>query len=383
MTATRLVIHGARKLDASGVVDDFWLRASGVGILATGTGDGWRAGDGADATVVDAQGAWLTPGFIDLHGHGGGGYDYEHGADGIRRALAVHRARGTTRSVLSVVTGTIEHLEAALAAIADLHDPLVLGSHLEGPFLSSGHRGAHREELLLRPQWSVASRLIAAAAGTLRQMTVAPELPGAMALIERLTEEGITVAIGHTGADALVAQGAFDRGASILTHAFNGMPGLSHRAPGPVGAAIADERVTLELVLDGVHVDPLVASVLFRSAPRRVALITDAMAAAGAADGAYLLGGRPVTVDGGVARIAGGGSIAGSTLTQDAALRGALELGLDPVDAVAALTRVPAAALGLQGTLGALAPGFAADAVLLDRTFRVQRVWADGIDVGG
>ena len=190
---------------------------------------------------------------------------------------------------------------------------------------------------------------------------------------------GVAVAVGHTAADYAQTMEAFEAGASILTHAYNGMDGVHHRAPGPVAAATRTPGVTLEVINDGVHVHPEVVRMLFAAAPGRVALITDAMAAAGAEDGDYLLGSLAVEVRDGVARLAEGGSIAGSTLTLDDALRRAVqEVGLPVEDAVLALTQTPATAIGRGDELGRLAQGYAADAVLLDDDFRVLQVFTDG-----
>lgn len=370
------LLHGARKLDAAGQVDDFWMLVDGPDIVATGSGPGPDA-----ATSIDAGGKWLVPGFIDLHGHGGGGHAYDDGAPQIRAALETHRAHGTTRSVISLVAAPLDSLEASLATIADLaaDDPLILGSHLEGPFLAAGQRGAHNARFLLEPRPEEVERLIGAARGTLRQLTIAPELPGALEAVDVLVAAGVAVAVGHTTADQACAREAFDRGARILTHAFNAMPGIHHRAPGPVVAAFDDERVTLELILDGKHVHPSVVHLAFTAAPGRIALVTDAMAAAGSSDGDYTLGTLTVTVRDGLAMLRGTTTIAGSTLTQDSALRQAMrDVRVAPADAIAALTRTPARALGLDHRLGMLAPGYAADAVLLDHEWRVEQVWADG-----
>ncbi|MFZ2964206.1 MAG: N-acetylglucosamine-6-phosphate deacetylase [Rhodoglobus sp.] len=370
------LLHGARKLDAAGQVDDFWMLVDGPDIVATGSGPGPDA-----ATSIDAGGKWLVPGFIDLHGHGGGGHAYDDGAPQIRAALETHRAHGTTRSVISLVAAPLDSLEASLATIADLaaDDPLILGSHLEGPFLAAEQRGAHNAQFLLEPQPEEVERLIGAARGTLRQLTIAPELPGALEAVDALVAAGVVVAVGHTTADQACAREAFDRGARILTHAFNAMPGIHHRAPGPVVAAFDDERVTLELILDGKHVHPSVVHLAFTAAPGRIALVTDAMAAAGSSDGDYTLGTLTVTVRDGLAMLRGTTTIAGSTLTQDSALRQAMrDVRVAPADAIAALTRTPARALGLDHRLGMLAPGYAADAVLLDHEWRVEQVWADG-----
>lgn len=386
-----VIVHGARKCDVDGEADGFWVVFDGDRITATGDGTGWAAHAGRGADVVDAAGAVLTPGFIDLHAHGGGGFSFDDAASGdgsadaVGRALAAHRAHGTTRSVLSLVANPVAALERSLAAIADLaeRDPLVLGSHLEGPFLAPGRRGAHNPDFLISPSPSVTGRLAAAARGTLRQVTIAPELPGALDATTALAEAGVVVAVGHTEADEELAQAAFDRGARLLTHAFNAMPGIGHRNPGPVVAAIRDERVTAELILDAVHVHPDVARLLIDAAAGRVALITDAMAAAGSADGTYRLGSLDVAVVDGVARLAGPdgatGAIAGSTLTQDQALRVATRrCGMSLRAAVTALTWVPARVLGIDHRLGRLAPGYAADAVLLNGACEVRAAWGAG-----
>lgn len=373
---TTLFAH-ARKLDAAGQVDDFWMLVDGDTIVSTGSGEG----PSADETV-DLDGAWLTPGFLDLHSHGAGGFSYDDGADAIASALAVHRAHGTTRSVISLVANPIGALEASLSTIAELTtiDPLILGSHLEGPYLSAERSGAHNPEFLRDPQPAELDRLLDAARGTLRQITIAPELPNALELIEILVENGVVVAVGHSEADFALTRQAFDLGARMLTHAFNAMPGIGHRAPGPVIAAFEDSRVTLELILDGEHVHPDVAGLAFRSAPGRIALITDAMAAAGSSDGDYPLGSLTVEVRDGLAHLAGTDTLAGSTLTQDRALRLAIEqVGVAPTDAVTALTLTPARVLGLDARHGLLAAGFAADAVQLDSRWQVEHVWANGL----
>ncbi|MHC5797607.1 N-acetylglucosamine-6-phosphate deacetylase [Lacisediminihabitans sp. FW035] len=371
------LFHSARKLDADGQVDDFWMLVRGDTIESVGSG---RQHPEADAKV-DVGGRWFVPGFVDLHSHGGGGHSFDNGGEEISAALDAHRAHGTTRSVISLVANPVAQLRESLGVIAELaaSDPLVLGSHLEGPFLSSDRRGAHNPQFLLDPlPWAV-DELLGAARGTLRQITIAPEREGALEAIDVLVEVGVTVAVGHTDAGYDLTREAFDRGARLLTHVFNAMPPIHHRAPGPIIAAFEDERVTIELILDGLHVHPDVAALVFSSAPGRVALITDAMAAAASKDGDYRLGSLNVTVRDGLAVLSGTSTIAGSTLTQDAALRCAIEsAGVSPRDAVAALTTTPAKALGYGDRFGYLAPGFAADAVLLGHDWRVTEVWAAG-----
>lgn len=375
------VIHSARLVDAGTIVDDAWVAFADGAVLRTGTGDEWRAlPPGASGDALDAAGGYLTPGFVDIHGHGGGGGSFDDGVEAIRVARAIHLAHGTTRAVLSLVTASIDDLAARVAVIADLaaHDETILGSHLEGPFLDVAHKGAHTESLLRAPDAASVDRLLAAGRGTIRQVTLAPELPGGLDATARFVAGGVAVAVGHTNATEAEARAAFDAGATLLTHAFNAMPGIHHRAPGPIVAAMRDERVILELIADGVHVHPDVIALAFAGAPGRIALITDAMAAAGAADGRYELGGLAVTVTDGTARLDANGAIAGSTLTQDAALRTAVAAGVPLPAAVAALTAVPARAVGVAGRYGALDPGAAADAVLLDEGLRVRGVWAGG-----
>lgn len=370
------LMHGARLVDAHGERDGGWLLFDGDTIAAAGTG----AGPDAEERV-DVGGAIVVPGFVELHSHGGGGHGHDDGPEAMRAGLAAHREHGTTRSLVSLVSNPVDRLARSLAEVADLadSDPLVLGSHLEGPFLAAPRRGAHAPEFLRAPAPADVEILLRAARGTLRQITIAPELPGALDAIDRLVAAGVVVAIGHTEADYASTRAAIDRGARLLTHAFNAMRGIHHREPGPVVAAFDDERVVLELVLDGVHVHPSVVGMAFRAAPRRVALVTDAMSAAAGCDGHYRLGSLEVAVRDGVATIDGTSTIAGSTLTQDAALRIAVtRAGVPLVDAVAALTLTPARVLGLDDRLGLLAPGFAADAVVLDEQLEVTEVWAAG-----
>ncbi|WP_235825132.1 N-acetylglucosamine-6-phosphate deacetylase [Agromyces badenianii] len=381
MSTAPVIIHSALLVSGTDTVADAWVRFDGDRVAARGIGDDWRDEVAEAAEVTDAAGRFLTAGFIDIHCHGAGGAAVDEGDDGIETVLAVHNAHGTTRSVLSLVTAPVERLANQLSTIARFaeRDPRVLGAHLEGPFLDREFRGAHDPGLLRAPDAASVELLLDAAGGTLRQITIAPEHDGAMQAIARFAEADVKVAVGHTGADFETALAAFDAGATILTHAFNGMRGIHHRAPGPVVAAMRADQVTLEIINDGVHVHPDVVRLAFAGAPGRVALVTDAMAATGSADGVYVLGSLEVVVTDGVARLREGGSIAGSTLTQDDALRRAVfDCGISLHEAVGALTVTPAAAIGRAGDLGLLDRGFAADAVLLDAELRVEAVWGAG-----
>ncbi|WP_404311568.1 amidohydrolase family protein [Agrococcus terreus] len=292
----------------------------------------------------------VTRGFVDLHAHGAAGHSYDDAAPaGIAAALALHRAHGTTGALLSLVSAPVPALARRLAQLRSelpAH-PGALGVHLEGPFLAPGRRGAHDPHALTAPTPAAVDALLEAGEGALRVVTIAPELPGALAAIDRFVAAGVDVAVGHTEADAAGAAAAFDRGASLLTHAYNAMPGLGHRDPGPIGAALERDHVVLELIADGIHVAPVVLAALVAAAPGRVALVTDAMAATGLGDGRHRLGGLDVDVVDGRPVLAGSTTLAGSTLTLDRAIAIAVGAGVDVDAAVAAATAVPAAVLGL------------------------------------
>ncbi|MDR2323064.1 MAG: N-acetylglucosamine-6-phosphate deacetylase [Microbacterium sp.] len=372
-----LVIHSARIVSGGSVVDDGWVRFENGSIAARGTGSDWAPADAVvDARDAAGEGAILTPGFVDIHSHGGAGAAFDDGVDAIRTARAMHRAHGTTRAVVSLITATLDELAERVGMVADLmqSDQDLLGSHLEGPFLDPGHMGAHDPELLRAPAAADVQRLLDAGHGTVRQVTVAPELDGGLEAIRLIVAAGAAAAVGHTDADDDTMRAAFDAGATILTHAFNAMRPVHHRNPGPVLTAAHDERVTLEAIADNIHLHPHIIKLVFDEAPGRVALVTDAMAAAGSADGDYMLGSLHVTVLDGVARV-DSGSIAGSTLTQDVALRRAVEAHVPLADAVLALTRTPARAIGVADQLGELEPGLLADAVLLTAGLDVTAVW--------
>lgn len=377
-TTGSLVIHSARIVDCGEIVEDGWVRIEKGVVAARGTGAAWSPADVVvDARELAGADAVLTPGFVDIHGHGGAGAAFDDGVDAIRTGRELHRAHGTTRAVVSLVTASLDDLARSVSAIADLMktDSDILGSHLEGPFLDPGHHGAHEPSLLREPAAADVARLLEAGRGTVRQVTVAPELPGGLDAVRQIVAAGAAAAVGHTNADAATANAAFEAGASILTHAFNAMPGIHHRAPGPVLAAAADHRVVLEGIADDVHLDPFVIKLLFDSAPGRVALITDAMAAAGSADGHYDLGAVSVTVENGIARADDTGSIAGSTLTQDVALQRAVGAGVALPQVVRALTETPARAIGVGDAFGSLQIGCCGDAVLMDAELRVVHVW--------
>lgn len=365
------LVSAARVLTGSGHDGPGWVRWRAGVVLDTGPGE--------PPVAPDAHGALLTPGLVDIHCHGGGGASFTDtgGADAAATVARTHLLAGTTALLASLVSAPVPDLVAQLTDLTPrVEDGTLAGIHLEGPWLSPHHPGAHDPTALAVPTPEDVARLLDAGRGHVRMVTLAPELPGALDAIRTLSGAGVAVAIGHTAADADTVRAAADAGARVVTHLANGMPPLHHRSPGPVPAMLADPRLTLELIADGVHVDPQVLALFTRAARGPVALVSDAMAATAAPDGDYLLGSVAVRVRDGVARTADGGSIAGSTLTLDRAVRVAVAAGIPLPDAVASATTVPARAVGLDA--GTLTPGARADAVLLDADLRVQRVWRTG-----
>ncbi len=331
-----------------------------------------------EGPVVDLGDVTLVPGLVDVHNHGGGGASF---ADDPEVAGTAHLATGTTTVVASLVTQSLDVLEAQVRRLAPLVAAGELaGIHLEGPWLAEAFKGAHPAERLRDPAASEVQRLLDAGGGAVRMVTIAVELPGALAAVRLLAGQGVVTALGHSDCTYQQAREAIEAGVTGATHLFNAMPPLHHRAPGPVLALLADQRVWCELIADGVHLHPdLVAWVMGRL-PERVVLVTDAMAAAGQPDGDYKLGDLPVQVRGGVARMAGTDTIAGSTLTLAAAVRNAIEAGVPWPDAVRAATLNPARYLSLPG-VGELVPGAWADAVAFDADWRPVAVVKRGVRV--
>jgi N-acetylglucosamine-6-phosphate deacetylase len=371
-----MIISADRVAARFRVLDPGWVEIRDDAIVAVGGGM-------PDAPADVALGPrWLVPGFVDIHVHGGAGAEFQHAeAAEVRRILDFHRSHGTTTALASLVTGPLEELTRAVAGLSELvADGLLAGVHLEGPFLSDAHRGAHPPGLLRPPTPEALSRLLGAGHGTIRMVTLAPELPGGMRAIRQVIEAGAVAAVGHTAAGYDQTRAAVEAGAGVATHLYNGMPEPLHRAPGPAMALLEADRVTVELIMDGVHVHPAMARAAARLAgPGRLALVTDAMAAAGMDDGQYRLGSLEVTVRGGEARLGEGGSLAGSTLTLDVALRNAVVAGIPFADALAAVTATPARVIGMAGEAGTIAAGRRADLVVLNNNLTVESVMAGGV----
>lgn len=366
------VIVAARRLvDARADRADAWLRIDKGVIVEVGNGP--APGDPRALPVV-------IPGFIDLHCHGGGGGSYTSAhAESIARAAAMHRSHGTTTSHASLVSAHYDHLERQIRALVPfVDDGTFHGIHLEGPWISARYCGAHDPATLRAPEAREVSRILEAGAGRITMVTIAPELPGALDAISQIVDAGAIAAVGHTGADAATARAAIAAGATVATHLFNAMPPLLHRDSGPVGVLLADERVTPEVIADGVHIDPEVIALTLSAAGGRAALVTDAMAAAGGPDGRYRIGDLEVVVEDGIARLKEGGSLAGSTLLMDSALRRSIRLGGRTLsEASEAASLAPARALGLTDR-GRFDVGMRADLVALDDELQVTRVMRAG-----
>ncbi len=334
-------------------------------------------GEGQPPAPAEVDAPWLAPGLVDVHCHGGGGAAFDGGDDAVATALHAHRSRGTTTTVASLVTASTENLIRQVENLAGwVERGELAGIHLEGPWLAPERKGAHDPGLLAAPEPSVVEQILQAGRGTVKMVTLAPELPYAEEATALFARYGVVVAVGHTAADYATTKEAIEWGATGATHLFNAMPGLQHREPGPVLALMRDPRVWLEIIADGIHLDAELAAWVLASNPGRVVLITDAMAAAGFGDGDYLLGNLEVTVRDGVARLVRDGAIAGSTLILAEAVRRLYGLGVPAEQVLAAATVLPSTYLSLDA--GRLAVGGVADVVVLDAQLGVQQTMRHG-----
>lgn len=340
-------------------------------------------GSGVRPVDIDLGAVTVVPGFVDTHVHGGAGANFGVAGE-APTAVALHRRHGTTTLVASLVTAAPNELLWQIDELeTEVRSGGLAGIHLEGPWLSVHRCGAHQPALMRDPDPAEIDRVLGAGGGAIRMVTLAPERDGALAAVTQLTGAGVVVAVGHTEATYAQTRAAVDAGATVGTHLFNAMRAIDRREPGPVIALLEDPRVTVELITDGVHIDPAIYRHVTRSAgAQRVSLITDAMAATGMTDGRYELGPLGVQVVDGVARVAGTDTIAGSTATMDRLFRFAVAHCALPRDEALALavrqTSInPARALGLPDA--ALTPGTSADLVVLDADLAVSGVLHRGV----
>jgi N-acetylglucosamine-6-phosphate deacetylase len=319
-----------------------------------------------------------APGFVDLQVNGFAGVDFfAADAAGYRRAGEALLRTGVTAYQPTFITSPEEALESALREVpAEASAPRILGVHLEGPFIAPERLGTHPAAARRDPDAELLERLLAA--GRITHVTLAPELPGAFELVDLLRSRGVTVALGHSNATAAEARAAFARGARTVTHVFNAMRPFEAREPGLAGAALVADDVAVQMILDGVHLADDTARLVWHAAAGRVALVTDAVAAAGAGDGSYRIGSVEVEVSNGVVRRADK-VLAGSTVTMIDAIRNLVALGAPVEGALAAASEVPARIAGRRD-VGHLEPGARADVVVVDDGLELTRVLAGGED---
>jgi N-acetylglucosamine-6-phosphate deacetylase len=381
LTACDLWLEGVALLE-HGFVDRAAVLVKGTDILWAGPAHDAPAV--AADRVIDHGDGIITPGFVDLHVHGGAGSDASDGTaealEVIGRAHAVHGTVGLCPTVLTaaadVMLAAASEVRAAMGRLST--GPRVLGLHLEGPFLSPDRVGAQPAEHVRAPDLGLLDELIAAAGPALRIVTLAPELPGALALVERLVAAGVVVALGHSSASYDEARRAIAAGASLCTHTFNAMSGLHHREPGLIGAVLEDDTIVAEVIADGIHVSEPVLRILWRlKCNQRLALVTDCTAAMDAPPAEARLGVQPVEVRDGAVRLPDG-TLAGSSLTMERAVACLAQRGRTPLrHAVESATTVPLRVLGVSDA-GSIAPGKRADLVVLDPKMAVRETWVGG-----
>jgi N-acetylglucosamine-6-phosphate deacetylase len=387
MTAT--AIYASHILTPQEELSDNVIVVEGGRITAIGHRDEVHIPPGAIDYV--ASGMTVVPGFVDVHIHGAGGHDVmEADAAALDKITSTVARFGTTSIVATTVTAPFEVTCHSLEGIAQYirsHEKVeentrsgaeILGIHLEGPFINQARRGVHPPESIAQPSIEMFEKFRAAAAGLIRILTVAPELPGALELIAAAVADGVVVAVGHTDADYDQARAAFKAGARHAAHIYNAMRPFGHRDPGVISAILTDTDITAEIIADGVHVaGPAIQVLLGTKGFDTVLLVSDGTSATGMRDGDYRLGNFQVTVKDGVCRNSEG-KLAGSTLTLDRALRYMVELGVPFVDAVRMATILPARRLGLAGKKGIIAIGADADLVVLTPDLRVAGVMTRG-----
>lgn len=391
-----LLLSNARVLTPLETISTGWVHIDKGQIAAIGSGEPPSdLSQALAATHINLDGQWLVPGFIDIHVHGADGAEVMDGTpESLRRIARFHAKHGTTGWLPTTLTASLAALERSLQAAqivrldsdsvtASETGAKILGVHLEGPFISPEKIGAQNPEFVLQPSLQAVNRLVSAVPGLVKKVTIAPELEGAMEVIRWLKEQSIIASIGHTDASYEETRRAIEAGAVHATHLFNAMRGLHHRDGGVVGACLLSEDVLCELIADGHHVNEEVMKLAVRlKGPKRIALITDAISATGKPNGCYQLGGLDILVKDGKSVLAHGHTLAGSTLTMDAAVRNMVGLvGVQLEDAIEMASTTPARELGFEGHKGAVAIGYDADLVVLDEALMVARTFVQGRQV--
>ncbi|WP_145038169.1 N-acetylglucosamine-6-phosphate deacetylase [Paenibacillus sp. Y412MC10] len=331
---------------------------------------------------IDGKGMWLIPGMIDVHIHGANGYDMMDGTeDSIQEVSRACAATGCTSFLATSVSSTMEDLlnmiRSVKAVIGREQGARIAGIHLEGPYLNPKRKGMQNEKYLRHPNQEEMKLIFQEAGSLIKMVTIAPELPGGLELISFLKEQGVVIAVAHSDATYEEAKLAFTAGASHVTHCFNGMRPIHHRDPGLIVAAFEEPHVSLQAIVDQVHLHPAIVRLMHRlKGPEGMVLITDALQAMGLGDGNYMFGGHHVTVSEGIARLADG-TLASSTVTMNEALRLTEANGISMEDAVRMASTTPAHILGLSRK-GKIEVGYDADLVLMDERYQVQWTMIEG-----
>ena len=334
--------------------------------------------------ALDGEGAYLIPGLIDVHTHAAVDADASDGnADGIFKMGRYYAKDGVTSWCPTTMTLKEPELTKAVKAIASYSRPAdgakCAGIHLEGPFINREKMGAQNPANIALPDVLFFRRLNDACGGIVKLITMAPEAEGGIGFIREVSRD-CTVSVGHTMADYDTAMRAYEAGASHTTHLFNAMPPLLHRAPGVIGAAL-DAGAYVEMIVDGLHIDPAVMRLVHKLFGDRLIFISDSLRCAGMPDGEYELGGQPITMKNGRATLSGTDTLAGSSIHLMEGIRRAVSYGIPLEAAVYAATAAPAKSIGIDHETGSLDAGKAADLVLLDQDLNVKKVWIDGMEI--
>ncbi|EAE7487283.1 N-acetylglucosamine-6-phosphate deacetylase [Listeria monocytogenes] len=336
----------------------------------------------SEEAIFDGNGGLLIPGMIDVHIHGAKNYDMMDGSTESIQAVSMACAEtGCTSFLVTSVSSSLEDLIQMIRqtkkVIGKEKGAKIAGIHLEGPYLNIEKKGMQNPAHLRHPDLKEMKKIFDEADGLIKMVTIAPELPGGIELIDFLKKRGVVVAIAHSNATYEEAQDAFEKGASHITHCFNAMPAIHHRAPGLVAAALENDSISVQAIVDGVHLHPGIVRLIHKiKGPDKMVLTTDALQAMGVGDGEYIFGGHQVTVTEGVARLQDG-TLASSTVTMNKSLRLNNEFGINLQDTIQMATSTPADILGMKN-LGRIEKGYSADLVLLDKKFEVLSTWING-----
>lgn len=341
-----------------------------------------------DGTILDYSGKWIAPGLVDTHIHGFKGHDVmDNDFEGIKTMSEGLLSCGVTSFLPTTLTSDVETLNNVSKTIGDHYREVegakIRGIFFEGPFFTEEHKGAQNPGYFSDPDLTIFHKWQKLAGGLIKKIALAPEREGALAFIEKVSKEGVHVALGHSNATYQQAKSAVYAGADIFVHTYNGMSGLNHREPGMVGAAMNTLESTAELICDGHHVHPAAANALIKvKTPEKIALITDCMRAGGMPDGDYVLGEFPVVVKDGAARLKEGNSLAGSILELFTGVKNVIKWDLATIEeAIMMASYVPAASVGIQDQCGSIQPGHDADFLVISPEIELLETYLDGRSV--